>query len=113
MAEGRLGMGEFDERLEAAYKARTYGEPAPPTRDPAPSHRSLPSPSPRPRWRTVAGRPPRGHRWCRVPGWRGRGARTPAWATETSEEAALSAPLPATPTTCRPWSAPPPRPSPG
>ncbi|MBG7702099.1 DUF1707 and DUF2154 domain-containing protein [Streptomyces sp. MC1] len=33
LAEGRLDMGEFDERLEAAYKARTYGELAPLTRD--------------------------------------------------------------------------------
>ncbi|MCX3060120.1 DUF1707 SHOCT-like domain-containing protein [Streptomyces beihaiensis] len=33
VAEGRLDMEEFDERLEAAYKARTYGELAPLTRD--------------------------------------------------------------------------------
>ncbi|WP_031024775.1 DUF1707 SHOCT-like domain-containing protein [Streptomyces sp. NRRL WC-3725] len=33
LAEGRLDLGEFDERLEAAYKARTYGELAPLTRD--------------------------------------------------------------------------------
>ncbi|MGW3208283.1 DUF1707 SHOCT-like domain-containing protein [Streptomyces sp. NPDC001135] len=33
LAEGRLDMAEFDERLEAAYKARTYGELAPLTRD--------------------------------------------------------------------------------
>ncbi|MGW2774646.1 DUF1707 SHOCT-like domain-containing protein [Streptomyces olivaceoviridis] len=33
LAEGRLDMGEFDERLEAAYKARTYGELAPLIRD--------------------------------------------------------------------------------
>ncbi|MFF1353598.1 DUF1707 domain-containing protein [Streptomyces sp. NPDC058297] len=33
LAEGRLDMEEFDERLEAAYKARTYGELAPLTRD--------------------------------------------------------------------------------
>jgi hypothetical protein len=33
LAEGRLDMQEFDERLEAAYKARTYGELAPLTRD--------------------------------------------------------------------------------
>ncbi|GAA0907149.1 DUF1707 SHOCT-like domain-containing protein [Streptomyces thermoalcalitolerans] len=37
LAEGRLDMTEFEERLEAAYKARTYGELAPLTRDlPAP-----------------------------------------------------------------------------
>ncbi|QJS11715.1 DUF1707 and DUF2154 domain-containing protein [Streptomyces argyrophyllae] len=33
LAEGRLDMAEFDERLEAAYRARTYGELAPLTRD--------------------------------------------------------------------------------
>ncbi|WP_338696969.1 DUF1707 domain-containing protein [Streptomyces sp. Q6] len=33
LAEGRLDMDEFEERLEATYKARTYGELAPITRD--------------------------------------------------------------------------------
>ncbi|MES4890200.1 DUF1707 domain-containing protein [Streptomyces sp. NPDC096012] len=33
VAEGRLDMEEFEERLEATYKARTYGELAPLTRD--------------------------------------------------------------------------------
>lgn len=33
LAEGRLDMAEFEERLEATYKARTYGELAPITRD--------------------------------------------------------------------------------
>ncbi|MBQ1092576.1 DUF1707 domain-containing protein [Streptomyces sp. B93] len=33
LAEGRLDMAEFDERLDATYKARTYGELAPITRD--------------------------------------------------------------------------------
>jgi uncharacterized coiled-coil protein SlyX len=37
VAEGRLDMEEFEERLEATYKARTYKELAPITRDlPAP-----------------------------------------------------------------------------
>ncbi|MDG9720385.1 DUF1707 domain-containing protein [Streptomyces sp. DH24] len=37
LAEGRLDMAEFEERLEATYGARTYGELAPLTRDlPAP-----------------------------------------------------------------------------
>ncbi|MFJ9029291.1 DUF1707 domain-containing protein [Streptomyces sp. NPDC102274] len=37
MTEGRLDMEEFDERLEAAFKARTHGELAPLVRDlPAP-----------------------------------------------------------------------------
>ena len=29
LAEGRLDMEEFEERLDATYKARTYGELAP------------------------------------------------------------------------------------
>ncbi|WP_251093579.1 DUF1707 domain-containing protein [Streptomyces sp. Caat 7-52] len=33
LAEGRLDMDEFEERLESAYAARTYGELAPLTRD--------------------------------------------------------------------------------
>ncbi|WP_030810836.1 DUF1707 SHOCT-like domain-containing protein [Streptomyces sp. NRRL F-2799] len=33
LAEGRLDMAEFEERLESAYKARTYGELAPLTSD--------------------------------------------------------------------------------
>ncbi|MFJ2603510.1 MULTISPECIES: DUF1707 domain-containing protein [unclassified Streptomyces] len=33
VAEGRLDMAEFDERLEATYRARTYGELAPLIRD--------------------------------------------------------------------------------
>ncbi|MEV5982243.1 DUF1707 domain-containing protein [Streptomyces sp. NPDC052114] len=37
MAEGRLDMTEFEERLDATYKARTYGELEPITRD-LPSH---------------------------------------------------------------------------
>ncbi|MEU3303763.1 DUF1707 domain-containing protein [Streptomyces sp. NPDC006678] len=37
VAEGRLGMDEFEERLDAAYKARTHGELVPLVRDlPAP-----------------------------------------------------------------------------
>ncbi len=37
MAEGRLDMSEFEERLDATYKARTYGELEPITRD-LPAH---------------------------------------------------------------------------
>ncbi|WP_156726655.1 DUF1707 SHOCT-like domain-containing protein [Streptomyces apocyni] len=33
VAEGRLDMEEFEQRLDAAYKARTYGELEPLTRD--------------------------------------------------------------------------------
>ncbi|WP_416985905.1 DUF1707 SHOCT-like domain-containing protein [Streptomyces sp. T028] len=37
LAEGRLDMAEFEERLEQTYRARTYGELTPITRDlPAP-----------------------------------------------------------------------------
>ncbi|WP_371656962.1 MULTISPECIES: DUF1707 domain-containing protein [unclassified Streptomyces] len=40
VAEGRLDMEEFEERLEATYKARTHGELAPLVRDlPAPGVR--------------------------------------------------------------------------
>ncbi|MFI9149915.1 DUF1707 domain-containing protein [Streptomyces sp. NPDC053367] len=42
LAEGRLDMAEFEERLEATYQARTYGELTPITRDlPAPGAVSL------------------------------------------------------------------------
>ncbi|MFH8563784.1 DUF1707 domain-containing protein [Streptomyces sp. NPDC017988] len=37
LAEGRLDMSEFEERLDATYKARTYGELEPITRD-LPTH---------------------------------------------------------------------------
>lgn len=33
LAEGRLDMAEFEERLDATYSARTYGDLAPITRD--------------------------------------------------------------------------------
>ena len=33
LAEGRLDMEEFGERLDAVYQARTYGELAPLTKD--------------------------------------------------------------------------------
>ena len=43
LAEGRLDMAEFKERLEATYTARTYGELAPITRDlPAPGGSGAP-----------------------------------------------------------------------
>ncbi|MEU2713333.1 DUF1707 domain-containing protein [Streptomyces sp. NPDC007205] len=45
LAEGRLDMAEFEERLEAAYKARTYGELAPLTRD-LPAAGAVASPAP-------------------------------------------------------------------
>ncbi|MGX1976222.1 DUF1707 SHOCT-like domain-containing protein [Streptomyces kronopolitis] len=43
VAEGRLAMEEFDERLEAAYRARTYGELAPLTAD-LPAAAAAPAP---------------------------------------------------------------------
>ncbi|MFF9755936.1 DUF1707 domain-containing protein [Streptomyces sp. NPDC014344] len=47
LAEGRLDMEEFQERLDAAYQARTYGELAPITRDlPASGATAAPSVSP-------------------------------------------------------------------
>ncbi|MEV6051124.1 DUF1707 domain-containing protein [Streptomyces sp. NPDC052107] len=45
LAEGRLDMAEFEERLEATYKARTYGELAPLTRD-LPAAGTVPPPAP-------------------------------------------------------------------
>ncbi|WP_143660749.1 DUF1707 SHOCT-like domain-containing protein, partial [Streptomyces fradiae] len=33
LAEGRLDMAEFDERLDAAYRAKTHGELVPLVRD--------------------------------------------------------------------------------
>ncbi|MEU6120928.1 DUF1707 domain-containing protein [Streptomyces sp. NPDC047123] len=42
LAEGRLDMAEFEERLDATYRARTYGELEPLTRD-LPSHGANPS----------------------------------------------------------------------
>ncbi|MFD8393615.1 DUF1707 domain-containing protein [Streptomyces sp. NPDC059680] len=44
LAEGRLDMAEFEERLEATYKARTYGELAPITRDLPASGAPAPAP---------------------------------------------------------------------
>lgn len=45
VAEGRLDMEEFEERLEAAYKSRTYAELEPLTRDlPAAGTPGLPAP---------------------------------------------------------------------
>ncbi|MFI9624911.1 DUF1707 domain-containing protein [Streptomyces sp. NPDC052042] len=44
VAEGRLEMEEFEQRLDAAYKARTYGELEPLVRDlPAPGTMAAPS----------------------------------------------------------------------
>ncbi|WP_171114098.1 MULTISPECIES: DUF1707 domain-containing protein [Streptomyces] len=44
LAEGRLDMAEFEERLDATYQARTYGELAPITRD-LPAGNGAPAPS--------------------------------------------------------------------
>jgi hypothetical protein len=40
LAEGRLDMTEFEERLDATYRARTYGELTPITRDLPAAHAS-------------------------------------------------------------------------
>ncbi|WP_328496087.1 DUF1707 domain-containing protein [Streptomyces sp. NBC_00414] len=45
LAEGRLDMAEFEERLEETYKARTYGELEPITRDLPASGVSAPAPA--------------------------------------------------------------------
>ncbi|MEU6314609.1 DUF1707 domain-containing protein [Streptomyces sp. NPDC047014] len=46
LAEGRLDMGEFEERLEAVYASRTYAELEPLTRDlPAPAGASAAVPA--------------------------------------------------------------------
>ncbi|MFH8472857.1 DUF1707 domain-containing protein [Streptomyces sp. NPDC018000] len=66
VAEGRLEMEEFDQRLEAAYKARTHGELEPLVRDlPAPGTAVAPvGPAPAPaatgsavRWADRIGKP--------------------------------------------------------
>jgi hypothetical protein len=70
LAEGRLDMTEFEERLEAAYKARTYGELAPLTRD-------LPGPGVSAPAVNMVKQPERGGGWAgRVVGGEG----TSSWA---------------------------------
>lgn len=68
LAEGRLDMEEFEERLEATYKARTYKELEPLTRDlPAPGVRTPASAVP------GAGRAPDTGDWAgRIVGGEGR-----------------------------------------
>ncbi|MFF9491775.1 DUF1707 SHOCT-like domain-containing protein [Streptomyces flaveolus] len=46
LAEGRLDMAEFEERLDATYRARTYGDLAPITRD-LPAGEGVVAPVPR------------------------------------------------------------------
>ncbi|MCT9082420.1 DUF1707 SHOCT-like domain-containing protein [Streptomyces fulvoviolaceus] len=52
LAEGRLDMEEFEERLDATYKARTYGELTPITRDlpTAPTVNMVKGPAPSGGW---------------------------------------------------------------
>ncbi|WP_431044205.1 DUF1707 SHOCT-like domain-containing protein [Streptomyces sp. P1-3] len=51
VAEGRLTMEEFEERLDAAYRARTHGELAPLVRDlPASGRVAVPEPRTDPFW---------------------------------------------------------------
>lgn len=54
--QGRLGLDELDERLEAAYAARTYGDLAPLTADLPGQH--APAPTHLPRAPVRAGGPP-------------------------------------------------------
>ncbi|MFI6641573.1 DUF1707 domain-containing protein [Streptomyces sp. NPDC050504] len=62
VAEGRLDMTEFEQRLEAAYKARTHGELEPLVRDlPAPGTASVTGAVAVPRgegWAARVGHPP-------------------------------------------------------
>ncbi|MEU3848857.1 DUF1707 domain-containing protein [Streptomyces sp. NPDC029554] len=70
LAEGRLDMTEFEERLDATYRARTYGELAPITRD-------LPAPGVTAPVVSLSKEPAAG------PGWSGRivgGAGSSTWA---------------------------------
>ncbi|MFI9822363.1 DUF1707 domain-containing protein [Streptomyces sp. NPDC052013] len=57
LAEGRLDMEEFGERLDATYKARTYGELEPITRD-------LPSPGGAAPVVSLSKEPARGGAWA-------------------------------------------------
>ncbi|WP_327355780.1 DUF1707 SHOCT-like domain-containing protein [Streptomyces sp. NBC_01304] len=50
VAEGRLDMEEFEERLDATYKARTYGELEPLTRDLPATTGAAPVPAPTGGW---------------------------------------------------------------
>src|SRR3954451_14954818 len=47
--EGRIDLDELDERLEAAYRAKTYGELVPITADLPGAGRAHPVPQPAPR----------------------------------------------------------------
>ncbi|MEU9778735.1 DUF1707 domain-containing protein [Streptomyces sp. NPDC047968] len=64
VAEGRLDMDEFEQRLDAVYRARTHGELAPLVRDlPAPGGAASPAPydaaqPARSGWRERIGLPP-------------------------------------------------------
>ncbi|WKX70569.1 DUF1707 domain-containing protein [Streptomyces sp. XD-27] len=59
VAEGRLTMEEFEERLDAAYRARTHGELAPLVRDlPAPGRAVVPEPRTDPFWAARIGHRP-------------------------------------------------------
>ncbi|MFG2984712.1 DUF1707 domain-containing protein [Streptomyces sp. NPDC048258] len=56
VAEGRLDMEEFEERLEAAYKSRTYAELEPLTRDLPVAGGAAPLPAPVPSGSSWPGR---------------------------------------------------------
>lgn len=66
-AEGRLDVGELDERVAAAYAAKTVGELVPLTADLPASHRSTPpAPVTPTRREAVPARPDDGRRWAPV-----------------------------------------------
>ncbi|MFB9516010.1 DUF1707 SHOCT-like domain-containing protein [Streptomyces purpureus] len=59
VAEGRLDMEEFEERLDAAYKARTQGELEPLVRDlPAPASSHAAAPAEQAGWASRIGKQP-------------------------------------------------------
>lgn len=74
--EGRLDLDELDERLEVAFRARTYAELVPLTRD-LPADRQRPAPDPAPVHATVpsrlGGRPTSRQSWALMSGSTRRG----------------------------------------
>ncbi|AOT59077.1 hypothetical protein A4G23_01908 [Streptomyces rubrolavendulae] len=77
LAEGRLDMAEFDERLDAAYRAKTHGELVPLVRDlPAPAGGpAAPAHAPSGGWAARIGRPATSRSGVAVFGGFGRGGR--------------------------------------
>ena len=75
LAEGRLDMEEFEQRLEAVYQARTYGQLAPITQD-LPSAGAATPPAV-----SLIKEPVRSGRWAdRIVGGEGTGSDSSSWA---------------------------------